>query len=292
MKIAFDSNVFKALDTVEMVHLIADWGYKYIKQSAHPKINPCYRYPKASRETIAQYKKALNSTKTAISSFSAHYRWSGPTEDERQIAVYNWKRLIEIANEMEVNVITSELLGLTIHSEQCEAMWYRSMNELLPILKKNDIRIDIVTSSSAFCETDEGTLDLVKSLHSDNVGYLFHPVQHGDSTNYHHLLRYADEDLSHVELSYSNHSYYTSYQYIQPEKLNFNNILQLLNKMNFANKNKKMGGDPIITVSILDHQSSLKHQAINIREYIEQHLVNQKSFLLEKIAKNYHKNFS
>lgn len=45
MKIAFDVDVLaKQMDINRMVHQVADWGYKYIEQSPHPRINPfCYR---------------------------------------------------------------------------------------------------------------------------------------------------------------------------------------------------------------------------------------------------------
>lgn len=230
MKIAFDTNVFKTIDIIEMVYLIADWGYQYIKQSPHIKINPNYRYPKASRELLNKYKRVLNKTNTAISSFSASYRWSGPTEDERQIAIQNWKRLIVIACELEVNVITSELLGTNTNSEQCEGMWYKSMNELIPILEQNNIRIDIMTHPYAFCDTHESTLDLIKSLHSDNIGYLFRQENYHESVHCYDLIKYANDDLSHIELAFLEQPCYVSNKYIQHEESNFKDFFNLLKK--------------------------------------------------------------
>ncbi len=43
MKIAFDVDVLaKQMRINDMVHQVADWGYKYIEQSPHPRINPFY----------------------------------------------------------------------------------------------------------------------------------------------------------------------------------------------------------------------------------------------------------
>ena len=48
MKIAFDVDVLaKQMDINRMVHQVADWGYKYIEQSPHPRINPFYKHPKS-----------------------------------------------------------------------------------------------------------------------------------------------------------------------------------------------------------------------------------------------------
>ena len=42
MKIAFDVDVLaKQMDINRMVHQVADWGYRYIEQSPHPRINRC-----------------------------------------------------------------------------------------------------------------------------------------------------------------------------------------------------------------------------------------------------------
>ena len=70
MKIAFDVDVLaKQMDINRMVHQVADWGYKYIEQSPHPRINPFYKHPLFSKECEAEYKKALRETGVEISSF-------------------------------------------------------------------------------------------------------------------------------------------------------------------------------------------------------------------------------
>ena len=97
MKIAFDVDVLaKQMDINRMVHQVADWGYKYIEQSPHPRINPFYKHPLFSKECEMEYRKALKETGVEISSFIVVYRWSGPTEEQRKFAVSNWKKMIQI----------------------------------------------------------------------------------------------------------------------------------------------------------------------------------------------------
>lgn len=115
MKIAFDVDVLaKQMDINRMVHQVADWGYKYIEQSPHPRINPFYKHPLFSKECEAEYKKALRETGVEISSFIVVYRWSGPTEEQRKMAVENWKKMIEIAVDMNVPVIIRNFQGIRI----------------------------------------------------------------------------------------------------------------------------------------------------------------------------------
>jgi myo-inositol catabolism protein IolH len=86
---------------------------------------------------------ALKDTGVEISSLIVVYRWSGPTEEQREMAVRNWKRIIQIAVDMGIQVINTELSGNPNQSELCEGMWYRSMEELLPIFENEGIRVEI-----------------------------------------------------------------------------------------------------------------------------------------------------
>ena len=63
MKIAFDVDVLaKQMSINDYVHKVADWGYKYIEQSPHPRINPFYKHPLFSKECQDEYKQALKET--------------------------------------------------------------------------------------------------------------------------------------------------------------------------------------------------------------------------------------
>ena len=67
MKIAFDVDVLaKQMDINRMVHQVADWGYKYIEQSPHPRINPFYKHPLFSKECEQEYRKALREDRTSV----------------------------------------------------------------------------------------------------------------------------------------------------------------------------------------------------------------------------------
>lgn len=109
----------------------------------------------------------------SISSFIAVYRWSGPTEEQRQHAVANWKRMIQIAVDMGVPVINTELSGDPNQQEICNGMWFRSMEELLPIIEREGLRVEIQSHPYDFCELNNETCDMVKSFQSPNLGYVY-----------------------------------------------------------------------------------------------------------------------
>ncbi|MBW1215017.1 sugar phosphate isomerase/epimerase family protein [Pantoea allii] len=292
MKIAFDVDVIKDLGVTRMVHQVADWGYKYIEQSPHPQINPFYKHPRASREIITEYKRALNETGLEISSFICVYRWSGPDELRRQAAVKNWKRLVEIAVEMGVQVINTEFSGDPNQPEICDEMFYRSMEELLPVFEREGIRVEIQAHPWDFCEENDGTVDVVKSFRSDNVKYIY-SVPHtffydkgiGDVAR---MLRYAGDDLSHVliadTMNHTRHCRYivnppgvdaTIHQHVAvgEGEVDFDALFRTLREMKFAEKTFKVGGESIVAASLFGYPEKMKYQAVETRELIERELL-------------------
>ncbi|MGD9426794.1 sugar phosphate isomerase/epimerase family protein [Pantoea sp. NSTU24] len=292
MKIAFDVDVIKDLGITRMVHQVAEWGYSYIEQSPHPQINPFYKHPKASREIITEYKNALRATGLAISSFIVVYRWSGPDELRRQAAVKNWKRMIEIAVEMGVPVINTELSGTPNEPEICEEMFYRSMEELLPLLEREGIRVESQAHPWDFCEDSNETVDIVKSFRSDNVKYIysaphtfFYDKGKGDVKP---MLEYAGDDLSHVliadTMNHTRHCRYivnppgvdaTIHQHVGvgEGEVDFDTLFKTLRDTDFATRTHKVGGESIIATSLFGYPEKMKVQAIETRERIERELL-------------------
>ncbi|PXZ05379.1 protein iolH [Gilliamella apicola] len=299
MKIAFDVDVLaKQMSISDVVYKVADWGYKYIEQSPHPRINPFYKHPLFSRECQKEYQTALNRTGVELSSLIVVYRWSGPTEIQRQHAVANWKRIIEIASELGVKVINTELSGDPNQPEICNGMWFKSMEELLPIFEREGIRCEIQSHPYDFCELNDETVDLVKSFRSDNLTYVY-STPHGfyydqGKGDVRHMLEYAGDALSHV-LFADTYNHLKDCRYIvNPPTLNrmgccdttihqhlamgegevdFDGIFETLRKMDFANRTYKIGGESIACVSYFGFPEKMDKQAPAARERIERELL-------------------
>ncbi|MDR3279219.1 MAG: sugar phosphate isomerase/epimerase [Synergistaceae bacterium] len=301
MKIACDVDVLaKEMSVSDYVRVVADWGFKYIEQSPHIRINPIYKHPLFSRDCEKEYKKALAETGLEISSFIGIYRWSGPTEEERRMAVANWRRLVEIAVNMGVGVINTELSGSPNDENMCNGMWYRSMDELLPLFEKENIRVEIQAHPFDFCEFNDETVDMVDSYRSDNVTYVYssaHTFYYDNGIgDVRHMLEYAGDRLSHVLIADSfNHK--LNYRYIQnPSWLNkrgkvdatvhqhlpmdegdvdFEVLFETLRDTGFANRQLKIGGEPIICVSYFGFPERMDETAPKARERIERELLNR-----------------
>ena len=274
MKIAFDVDVIRDLGITRMVQQVAEWGYKYIEQSPHPQINPFYKHPRASREIMAEYKRALRDNGVELSSFICVYRWSGPDELRRQAAVKNWKRLIEVAVEMGVQVINTEFSGDPNQPEICEEMFYRSMEELLPIFEREGIRVEIQAHPWDFCE-------YVYSVPHT----FFYDKGKGEVEK---MLRYAGQDLSHVLIADTrNHTKHCRYIVNPPGvdaavhqhvgvgegDVDFEALFRTLRDMRFAEQTFNVGGEPIVCTSLFGYPEKMKYQAVETRELIERELL-------------------
>ena len=265
MKIAFDVDVLaKQMSINDYVHKVADWGYKYIEQSPHPRINPFYKHPLFSKECQQEYKQALKETGVEISSFIVVYRWSGPTEEQRQHAVANWKRMIEIAVDMGVPVINTEFSGDPNQQEICNGMFFKSMEELLPIIEREGIRVECQSHPYDFVELNDEACDIVKSFRSKNLGYVY-SASHGffydqGKGDVRHMLKYAGDELTHVLLADTwnqtkdcryivnppwlnqhGRADYTIHQHtaMGEGEVDFDGIFETLRDMDFANKQLK-----------------------------------------------------
>ena len=293
MKIAFDVDVLaKRMSIKDMVYQVADWGYKYIEQSPHPRINPFYKHPLFSRECQKEYQGALKDTGVEISSFIVVYRWSGPTEVQRQHAVANWKRMIEIAVDMGVQVINTELSGDPNQSEICNGMWFRSMEELLPIIEREGIRVEVQSHPYDFSELNDETCDLVKSFRSDNLNYVysaphtfFYDKGKGDVRR---MIRYAGDDLSHVLIADTMNQTVDCRYIVNPPgvdavihqhlgigegEVDFDGIFEGLRETNFKERTFKVGGPSIITTSLFGYPERMNKLAVETRERIEKELL-------------------
>lgn len=165
MKLAYDPSHLRDNTTlVEMIYKVADLGYKYIEMSPRIDFCPFYTYPKVNKATLQTMKKTLAETGVQLSSLLPLYFWSGPEEERRQAAVRNWKRAIEIAVELDVEVMNSEFSATKLKPAICEEMFIRSMDELLPIFEKEGIQLNLQAHPYDFIETNKGAVNMIKGL--------------------------------------------------------------------------------------------------------------------------------
>ncbi|MCY9787559.1 sugar phosphate isomerase/epimerase [Nocardiopsis sp. EMB25] len=221
MKIAIDPYMFRGLPITEMVRTVADLGYEYIELSPRAEFMPFFQHPRADDARVAELRGALRETGVKLSSILPLYAWSSPIEQERRDAVRYWKRMIEVAVELDVNLMNSEFNGRPERAAESEGAFWRSMEELLPILEREGIALNLEAHPDDFCEVNEPAVDLVRAINRPWVNYLycaphtFHLSGEDPGADVRRMMEYAGDKLQHVHIADSfNHKGSSGLRYI------------------------------------------------------------------------------
>ena len=202
MKIALDPYMFRRVPLTDLPGLVADLDYQHIELSPREDFLPFFGHPRADKAQIAAFKKALTTAGVQISSMLPLYRWSGPDETERQAAVRNWKRAIQIAVDLGVNVMNSEFNGRPEAASASEAQFWRSLDELLPVFEREGVRLVLEPHPDDFIEDGRAGVDLVRGIDKDWVSFLYcapHTFHQGGDIE--GIMRYAGPLLTHVHIA-------------------------------------------------------------------------------------------
>jgi myo-inositol catabolism protein IolH len=138
----------------------------------------------------------------AISSVLPLFRWSGPSEDEREAAVRYWKRAIAITAELGCTVMNSEFNGRPEQASLSEAMFWRSLEELLPIFEKEGVELRLEPHPDDFIEDGKQAIDLIRGINSPLVSFLYcapHTFHQGGDIK--GILEYAGALLTHLHVA-------------------------------------------------------------------------------------------
>src|SRR5215216_6388135 len=202
MKIALDPYMFRTTPLLELPALVAELGFKYIELSPRDDFTPFFLHPRADDATVRAFKKALDAAGVTIASHLPLYRWSGPDEDERQAAVRYWKRAIQITVDLDCRVMNSEFNGRPEQSSRSEGMFWRSMDELLPVFEREGVQLRLEPHPDDFVEDGLAAVDLIRGINSPLVSFLYcapHTFHMGG--NLAQIMTYAGSLLTQVHLA-------------------------------------------------------------------------------------------
>ena len=174
VKIALDPTPFHhSHGLMEFPRVAAELGYEWLQLTPHPDMIPFFNHPKADDDYVKAFKKACKDAGVGIASTLPVLRWSGPDEDAREAAVRYWKRVIRITAELGVDTIGTEFSGRPEKAEESERMFYRSMEELVPIIEKEGIKVFIDPHPDDFVENGLAAWRVIRGINSKNFGMVY-----------------------------------------------------------------------------------------------------------------------
>ena len=212
MKIAIDPHMHRHLSLESLPHKVKELGFDWMELAPRADFLEWFKAPRVFPERVRSFKKALKDADVRIASLLPMYRWASNDEVERLAAVRHWKRAIEICAELEVDTMNSEF-GRGPHPdkgscycchtgsviEACEDAWWRSMEELVPILEREGINLHVEPHPEDWCETIQPAVDIIRTVNSPRVKFLYcapHTFYFGDDTRA--MLRECADVLAHV----------------------------------------------------------------------------------------------
>lgn len=203
MKIAFDGSAFWETDMryEEQYRVVAEAGYEYINPY-NADFPGFWKRPKATNEEVLWHKKIIADTGLKIASLTTGFRIADPDEFVREYAIDCWKRMIEIAEIMDVRVFNTELGGDRRQPELCEAKMMRSLDILVPLLEEKNMRMDIQAHPDDFYEHNNDAYDIIRYYDSPALAYLYsipHTFHYdGGKGDIEKNLKYVRRHLKHV----------------------------------------------------------------------------------------------
>ena len=202
MKIALDPYMLRSTPLLELPGVVADLGYEYIELSPREDFTPFFLHPRADDGTVKAFKKALDGAGVKIASHLPLYRWSGPDEDERQAAVRNWKRAIQITVDLDCRVMNSEFNGRPEAVSRSEGQFWKSMEELLPVFESEGVELRLEPHPDDFVEDGLVAIDMIRGINSPLVSFLYccpHTFHMGG--NMVEIMEYAGDLMTQLHLA-------------------------------------------------------------------------------------------
>lgn len=174
VKIALDPTPFHhSHSLLEFPAVAAELGYEYLQMTPHADFIPFFNHARADDDLVQKMKKACKAAGVQIASTLPVLRISSPDPDARDAAVRNFKRVIEITSELGVDVIGTEFSGRPEKAEESERAFYRSMEELVPIIEKAGIKLFIDPHPDDFVENGMAAWRVIRGVNSKNLGMVY-----------------------------------------------------------------------------------------------------------------------
>ncbi|ATG74906.1 protein iolH [Zobellella denitrificans] len=157
----------------ETIDTVARLGYEWVELSPRKDFIWFYEYPKVDRQLIKDLKKYCADAGVRISSVLPVQQWSSPVEEERQAAVRNWKRCIEITAELGVDLMNSEFSGNKRKPQASEDAFVRSMEELMPLFERESIKLNLQSHPHDFIEQNIEAVRMIRALDKDWIKLVY-----------------------------------------------------------------------------------------------------------------------
>lgn len=158
-------------------------GYDSLQLTPHADFAPFFRHPKADDTLVRSLRKRAADAGVTIRALLPVQRISWPDEPQREAAVRNFTRIVRLAVDLGVRTINTEFSGRPERPEESEASFYKSMEQLLPLMEREGITLNLDPHPDDFVEDGLEAWRVIRGLNSPMVGFVYvasHTFHYGD----------------------------------------------------------------------------------------------------------------
>jgi len=174
VKIALDPTPFHhSHGLLQFPEVAARAGFEWLQVTPHADLIPFFNHPKADDDLVQKFKKVAKDAGVGLASTLPVLRWSSPEPDAREAAVRYFKRVLQITQDLEIPVIGTEFSGRPERAEESERAFYRSMEELLPLIEKSGVKVFIDPHPDDFVEDGLAAWRVIRGINSKSIGMVY-----------------------------------------------------------------------------------------------------------------------
>ena len=202
MKLAVDPTMIRNLSVPDVLRVVAEVGFEHVELSPRLDVLPPSRGRRASREATERIAAASRETGVGIASLFVVYPWASPDEHRRAAAVRYLAQACEVAVELGCERLNTELTGDPRRPLESEAAFWRSIEEVVPVLERHGLTLAVEPHPYDFIEDGNQAVDLVRGVRSDRLRYLFcapHTFTMGGHMGA--MIEYSADVLAHVHVA-------------------------------------------------------------------------------------------
>jgi myo-inositol catabolism protein IolH len=202
MKLAVDPTMIRHLPVQEVLRAVGEIGFEYVELSPRLDVLPPSRGRRVSLEATARIAAASRETGVGVASLFVVYPWASPDESQRAAAVRYLEQACEVAVELGCERLNTELTGDPRRPLESEAAFWRSIDDVVPVLERHGLTLAVEPHPYDFIEDGDQAADLVRGVRSDRLRYLYcapHTFTMGGEMSA--MIEYSSDVLAHVHVA-------------------------------------------------------------------------------------------
>ena len=202
MKLAVDPTMIRHLPVQEVLRAVGEIGFEHVELSPRLDVLPPSRGRRVSLAATGRIAAAARETGVGIASLFVVYPWASPDEAQRAAAVRYLEQACEVAVELGCDRLNTELTGDPRRPLESEAAFWRSVEQVVPVLERHGLTLAVEPHPYDFIEDGDQAADLIRGVRSDRIRYLYcapHTFTMGGEMSA--MIEYSADVLAHVHVA-------------------------------------------------------------------------------------------